>query len=147
MEILQMIGTKNFSQSELEKSSKAEKNKIDNRIPSEYLNNAQELLNGLQSIRDALGKPIKITSGYRCEKLNRLVGGVHNSSHLKGWAADIAVDGMSAKELFCWISGFLKGSGMKFGQLLVEHSKTGSWVHFSIRDDSGQRSQIKELYV
>lgn len=79
-----MIGTKNFSQSELEKSSKAEKNKIDNRIPSEYLNNAQELLNGLQSIRDALGKPIKITSGYRCEKLNRLVGGVHNSSHLKG---------------------------------------------------------------
>jgi hypothetical protein len=54
---------------------------------------------------------------------------------------------MSAKELFCWISGFLKGSGMKFGQLLVEHSKTGSWVHFSIRDDSGQRSQIKELYV
>lgn len=142
-----MVGTKNFSQSELERSSKAEKNKIDNSIPAEYLDNAQELLNALQVIRDSLGKPIKITSGYRCEKLNRLVGGVHNSSHLKAWAADVAVDGMSAKELFYWFSGFLKGSKMKFGQLLLENSRTGSWVHFSIRDDAGQRSQIKELNV
>ena len=78
-----MVGTKNFSQSELERSSKAEKNKIDNSIPAEYIDNAQELLNALQVIRDSLGKPIKITSGYRCEKLNRLVGGVQNSSHLK----------------------------------------------------------------
>lgn len=141
------IGTKNFSQSELEKSAKAEKNKIDNRIPTEYLGNAQELLNALQVFRDVLGKPIKITSGYRCEKLNRLVGGVSNSSHLKGWAADISVSGMSAKELFYWMSGFLKGSKMKFGQLIVEHSRTGSWVHFSIRDNAGQRCDIRELFV
>lgn len=79
-----MIQTKNFTQAELENSTKASKNKIDNRIPTELLGNAQELLNGLQQIRDALGKPIKITSGYRCEKLNKLVGGVSNSSHLKG---------------------------------------------------------------
>mgnify|MGYP003397927331 CR=1 FL=1 len=141
------IGTKNFSQSELEKSAKAEKNKIDNRIPTEYLGNAQELLNALQVFRDVLGKPIKITSGYRCEKLNRLVGGVSNSSHLKGWAADLSVSGMSAKELFYWMSGFLKGSKMKFGQLIVEHSRTGSWVHFSIRDNAGQRCDIREMNV
>lgn len=77
------VGTKNFSQYELERSSKAEKYGIKNTIPQQYLNNAQDLLNALQLIRDALGKPIKITSGYRCEKLNLIVGGVPNSSHTK----------------------------------------------------------------
>lgn len=76
-----MIQTKNFSQAELEKSSKAKRYGINNSIPNEYLQNAQELLNTLQVIRDALGKPIHITSGYRCEQLNKLVGGVPNSSH------------------------------------------------------------------
>lgn len=142
-----MIKTKNFSQLELEYSNKAKTHKIDNSIPDSLIENAKELLNGLQIIRDALGKPIKITSGYRCLELNKLVKGVSNSSHLKCWAADIAVDGMTAKELFYWLSGYLKGSGMKFGQLIMEQSKTGSWVHFSIRDDSGQRCQIKELNV
>ena len=141
------VGTKNFSQYELERSAKATKNGINNSIPQQYLQNAQDLLNTLQVFRDALGKPIKITSGYRCEKLNKLVGGVHNSSHLRCWAADIAVDGMTPKELFYWLWGFLVGSKIKFGQLLVEHSKTGSWVHFSIKDESGQKCQIKELYV
>ena len=142
-----MIQTKNFSQAELESSAKASKKGIKNSIPNEYLQNAKELLEALQIIRDNLGKPVKITSGYRCPELNKLVGGVSNSSHTKGWAADIQVSGMTAKELFYWIAGFLKGSGLKFGQLIVEHSKTGSWVHFSIRDDSGQRCQIKEMFV
>lgn len=147
MPITMRVGTVNFSQYELEKSVKASKNGIDNSIPPQYLQNAQDLLNALQTFRDALGKPIKITSGYRCEKLNKLVGGVPNSSHTRCWAADIAVDGMSPKELFNWIWGYLIGSKTKFGQLIVEHSKTGSWVHFSIRDDKGQRCQVKEMYV
>lgn len=142
-----MIKTKNFSQLELEYSNKAKTHNIDNSIPDSLIENAKELLNGLQVIRDALGKPIKITSGYRCELLNKLLGGVPNSSHKRCWAADIAVDGMSPKELFYWIWGFLVGSRIKFGQLILEHSKTGSWVHFSIRDDNGQRCQIKEMYV
>lgn len=77
------VGTVNFSQYELERSVKASKNGIDNSIPQQYLQNAQDLLNALQTFRDALGKPIKITSGYRCEKLNKLVGGVPNSSHTR----------------------------------------------------------------
>lgn len=78
-----MIQTKNFSQSELEKSTKASKNGINNAIPQHLIQNAKDLLSTLQVIRDALGKPIKITSGYRCEKLNKLVGGVPNSSHTR----------------------------------------------------------------
>lgn len=78
-----MIQTKNFNQSELEKSTKASKNGINNAIPQHLIQNAKDLLSTLQVIRDALGKPIKITSGYRCEKLNKLVGGVPNSSHTR----------------------------------------------------------------
>ena len=59
-----MIQTKNFSQSELEKSTKASKNGINNAIPQHLIQNAKDLLSTLQVIRDALGKPIKITSGY-----------------------------------------------------------------------------------
>lgn len=140
-----MIQTKNFNQAELEYSYTANKFGIDNSIPPQYIQNAQELLNALQIIRDALGKPIKITSGYRCPRLNQIVGGVSNSSHMKAWAADIQVDGMSAKNLYYWLAGFLIGSGMKFGQLIYEKSATKTWVHFSIRDDSGQRCQIKEI--
>lgn len=79
-----MIQTLNFSQAELESSAKASKKGIKNNIPNEYLQNAKELLEALQIIRDNLGKPIKITSGYRCPELNKLVGGVSNSSHTKG---------------------------------------------------------------
>lgn len=78
-----MVSSKNFSQRELEYSTTASKNGINNTIPAEYSQNAQDLLDALQKFRDGLGKPIKITSGYRCEKLNKLVNGVKNSSHLK----------------------------------------------------------------
>lgn len=45
----------------------------------------------LQPLRDHMKEPIRITSGYRSKELNRYVGGVANSYHLKGLAADIHV--------------------------------------------------------
>ena len=47
----------------------------------------------LEPLRVAMGEPIKIGSGFRCEKLNKAVGGVYNSQHLKGQAADLCIDG------------------------------------------------------
>lgn len=49
----------------------------------------------LQVLRQALGKPIKVTSGYRCPTHNKNVGGATQSRHMQGQAADITVDGMS----------------------------------------------------
>ena len=51
----------------------------------------------LQPLRDKLGMPIKITSGYRCRLLNEAVGGALSSFHCLGMAVDITVDGMTAK--------------------------------------------------
>ena len=58
------------------------------------------LVAGLQALRERIGKPIHITSGYRCPKHNAAVGGVPKSQHLLGKAADIHVDGMSPAELY-----------------------------------------------
>ena len=84
----------------------------------------------LEPLRKAMGEPIKIGSGYRCEKLNKAVGGVYNSQHLKGQAADLCIDGDIAKgkRWFNYIKDHLP-----FDQLIWEHNaKTGSyWVHVS----------------
>lgn len=58
------------------------------------------LLLGLERLRSRIGdRPINITSGYRCPAHNRAVGGVWNSQHVKGTAADIYVEGMGVREL------------------------------------------------
>lgn len=61
------------------------------------------LITLLQDIRDKIEKPIAIVSGYRCEKHNRTVGGVKNSQHVLGNAADIKVEGMDADDVQHWL--------------------------------------------
>ena len=49
-----------------------------------------ELLNMLEMLRALWGKPLFITSGYRCRAHNEAVGGARGSAHMRGMAADIA---------------------------------------------------------
>lgn len=96
--------------------------------------------NVLQPLRDAMGEPIKIGSGYRCTKLNKAVGGVANSQHTKGQAADLCIDGDMAKghKWFEWIKAHCD-----FDQLIWEHNSKGSyWVHVSFRADGQNRKQV-----
>ena len=59
-------------------------------MPAEVRQNIEALVaNVLDPLREAYGKPIYVNSGYRCEKHNKAVGGVPNSQHLLGQAADI----------------------------------------------------------
>jgi hypothetical protein len=83
----------------------------------------------LQPLREAMGEPIKIGSGYRCAQLNRVVGGVANSQHMKGQAADLCIDGdlKKGKRWFEYIRQHLQ-----FDQLIWEHNAKGTyWVHVS----------------
>lgn len=57
------------------------------------------LLAALQRLRDMLSRPLIITSGYRCAAHNKAVGGVKNSLHMRGLAADIAADRAMADRL------------------------------------------------
>jgi hypothetical protein len=94
----------------------------------------------LQPLRDAMGHPIKIGSGYRSLALNRAVGGVSNSQHMRGEAADLCIDGDLAKgrKWFAYIRDHLP-----FDQLIWEHNAKGSfWVHVSYRADGQNRKQV-----
>lgn len=82
----------------------------------------------LQAIRDHFGKPITITSGYRCLKHNQRVGGATGSRHTKGDAADIVVSGVAPKE----VAKFAESIGVK-GIGLYETQADGYFVHIDTR--------------
>ena len=59
----------------------------------------QSLVDALEAFRAIAGKPVRITSAYRCPDHNKAIGGAKGSQHLKGLAADIKVTGMTAAQL------------------------------------------------
>lgn len=97
--------------------------------------------NILQPLRKWWGKEVKIGSGFRSLKLNNAVGGVKNSQHMKGEAADLCIDGdiQKGKQWFNWIK-----THCDFDQLIWEKNpKTGNyWVHVSYRCDGKNRRQV-----
>lgn len=134
--------TENFTLNELIYSVTAEKNKIDNRPSVQVIANLKSLCeNVLQPLRNALGCPIVITSGFRCAVLNKKVGGQSNSQHLMGQAADLVVPRKDLKDVFNYIK-----SHLNYDQLLYEYSKTDKWIHVSFRNDGHNRMQAIDNY-
>jgi len=83
----------------------------------------------LQAIRDEVGCPLKITSGYRCEDHNRAIGGASKSKHVQCWAADIKPVGKSIDDLFDAIETLRTTGKIPAGGL----GKYRSWAHYDIR--------------
>lgn len=126
--------SKNFSWAEFEKSDTAKRLGILNVVSSfEVRDNILELVDKvLQPLRDAWGKPIKINSGYRCDKLNKAVGGVPTSQHVKGQAADCGVNDPLA------LVRLLLDLGLEFDQAIVYPT----FVHISYKADGENRNQL-----
>ena len=79
----------------------------------------------LQPLRDAIGRPVYINSGYRSKRLNARVGGVPNSRHLQGKAADIHCDNLDyAKVIF----DILK-QNVYVDKAIIERKRHSVWVH------------------
>lgn len=133
--------SKNFTLDELLASQTAKQRHIINAPGVDEVCNLCALVhNVLQPLRDAMGEAIKIGSGYRCPQLNKAVGGVSNSQHMKGEAADLCIDGdmKKGKRWFEWIK-----THCQFDQLIWEHNSKGTyWVHVSFRADGKNRHQV-----
>ena len=137
--------TMHFTMEELCASDTAKKKGINNKP------NAQQMINlvylcayVLEPLRVAMKEPIKIGSGFRCEALNKAVGGVSNSQHVKGQAVDLCIDG-DMKKGKKWFEYIRKN--LPFDQLILEHNSKGSyWVHVSyVYPDFGKnRRQVIE---
>ena len=133
--------SKSFVLEEFTKSDTAKAKGIVNAIgQTEVVNLCALVHQVLQPLRDAMGHQVKIGSGYRCPRLNAAVGGVKNSQHMTGEAADLCIDGDMAKgkRWFEWIK-----ANCNFDQLIWEHNAKGTyWVHVSYRASGNNRKQI-----
>lgn len=81
-----------FTIKEMTKSQTAKLYHIDNTPTEEVVENLKKVMYILDMVRVHMGKPIFVNSGYRCKKLNEMVGGVHESMHTRGLAADFRTD-------------------------------------------------------
>ena len=125
-----MMLSKHFSLDEFTFSATAQAMGIMNAPGSLELANLRFLCREvLEPARKVIGEPIHITSGYRCLALNRAVGGVAQSYHVRGLAADLHIesdahasrlaDALNAQP-YCDL-------------ILVEHAHGASWLHVQAR--------------
>lgn len=143
--LLIMQLTEHFTISEFVRSETAYRNHIDNTPSQEVIENLRALCrNVLEPARLAFGSPIYITSGYRCQALNKAVGGKPTSQHLRGEAADLQVKGVqNLRKLYMLI----KDHGV-FDQLLFESNKAGAkWIHVSYKQSGNRRQAIDNYNV
>lgn len=119
----------NFQLQEFEFSDTAIRNGIDNSVPKDLIPNLERLCHYiLEPVRKRFG-PVRITSGYRCPALNRLVKSRPTSHHVTGQAADFIIVGGSRPLVVCdWIGH----EGLPFEQVINEW---GRWSHVSISLD------------
>jgi uncharacterized protein YcbK (DUF882 family) len=108
-----------------------------NELPFELLPNMREVAKNLEVLREYLGKPININSGYRNPAYNAKIGGAKNSFHMKGMAADIHVKGLTPLQIHTAIEHLIAQGKMKQGGLGLY----GTFVHY---DTQGVRRRWQQ---
>ena len=145
--------SKYFSLEEFTRSDTARRLGIDNTPTPEHIKNLSDMcVNLLDPLREAWGRPLIVTSGYRGYRLNKAVKGSNTSAHCYGLAADIIpADTNEMDEFKIFAPKFLKQSGLPYDQYIDEsrlNEKAGGnvwvseWCHFGYKDRKGrQRKQ------
>jgi len=148
--------TTHFTLAELTASAKAAELGIDNTAPPEVVPRLVLTAQMLERIRERLGVPVIVTSGYRCQRLNAAVGGVTSSDHTQGHAADVVAPRYGTPTQIARTLAPLV-SVLGIGQLILEGVKGKQWVHVSTRvpdkpanrvitiTDAGAQLGIQEL--
>lgn len=126
-----------FRLSEFLRSDTAVRQGLDNTPKAVDLANIRNVLApGMQRVRDSLGRPVLITSGYRSPEVNAAIGGSKSSQHSQGLAADFICPAFGTPRQV--VQYLMERSGeIRFDQLIFE----GSWVHISFVAGAG-RSQV-----
>ena len=140
-----MLLSDNLSLAEATSSATALRKGIANKPTVTHLINLKEVANNIfQPCREHFGKPLRVTSGYRSEALNKAIGGSSKSQHSKGEALDMqSTKGYTNKELFMYIKDHLE-----FDQLIGEFpDNVGeyTWVHCSYKKE-GNRGEVLIAY-
>lgn len=132
---------KYFTFFELEFSQKAFERRIKNEPTPAVEDNLRLLVERLlDPLRERYGKPVVVDSGFRNAQVNKLVGGVANSQHLTGCAADLQTGSRLENQ---HLARLLAQSGLPFDQLIDEHDY--GWVHVSYNPSGYQRCEILRI--
>lgn len=134
--------TKNFTLAELLHSNTAVRKGIKNIPTTDHQANLITACHALfQPMRDALGKSVLISSGYRSLAVNKAVGGSDKSAHCVGYAIDfISPTFGTPKEIASFLAEELPKRGIKFDQIILEFDE---WVHIGFKSQKGaQRGQV-----
>ena len=122
--------TDHFTFEELTHSDTAERLGIANTLPVEVAENLTTLAENLEKVRAILGRPMRISSGFRSQELNAKIGGAQNSAHVQGLAADFTCPQFGTPVAVC--RALLRHADLlKWDQLIQE----GSWVHIAFAKD------------
>lgn len=119
--------TAHFDLDEFTISQEAARKGIDNTPSADVVENLYILAVALEEIRERLGQPIVISSGYRSPDLNAAVGGVPNSAHVLGFAADLTCPGFGSPLTVA--RAIASMPGIRYDQIIYEF---GSWCHISV---------------
>ena len=131
-----------FTLHEMTKSMTATRLGIDNTPDSEQEHWLRDLCKYvLEPVRGHYGKPVRVSSGFRCKKLNTAIGGSKTSEHTLGRAADIEIIGISNLDLAKYISE----SDIPFNQLILEYhdpdkGPNSGWVHVSYAPENKRQT-------
>lgn len=133
---------KYFTIKELSASTEARKMGIDNTpTPAASANLVRLAEAVLDPLRERYGRPIYVSSGYRCPRLNKAVGGVETSQHVKGEAADIYVTDKREKSMLFSMIYYL----LPYDQLIWEKGddEAPAWIHVSYREGANRRECLR----
>jgi hypothetical protein len=139
--------SKNLTLGEVTKSNTAINLGIKNEPNTEQLENLKTIANEVfQKIRDHFGKPIKVSSGFRSDALNKKVGGSKTSDHMKGCALDIDMDGIPGDITNAQIFNYIKDN-LEFKQLIWEFgtNMNPDWVHVSYVKGDNKKEVLKAV--
>ena len=138
--------SKYFRLEEFLTSSVARQRSIENLPSFEIVGRLEKLALFLDGLRAAWGSGINITSGYRNDALNRAVGGVQNSVHKIGYAADIQPSNGKMTEFKKFVKNWIKDK--EFDQCILERNNRTEWIHIGLYGNGGgQRHNIFSLNV
>ena len=136
--------TKHFSLKELTRSETARRLGLQNTPSSAEMANIQYTAEQLEKIRAYVGRGIVVTSCFRSERVNKVVGGSPTSAHRFGLAADCDAIGLTSLAFAKEIIKMCDEGKITFDQLILEFPERGdgAWVHVGFRRNSPMRNQI-----
>lgn len=135
--------TEHFSLSEFTATDYALSN-----LPSEIeLERIKRMATVMEEVRQVLGHPVIITSGFRSDAVNRAAGGADNSSHRLGLAVDFKCPGYGTPLQICMA---IIDAGIRFDQMIDEYKRRAdgsisNWVHLGIGPKSRQQVLTRQL--